>query len=247
MSPPLGSDTDDSKQEPGRVKSPPNMQPFPNQTQMTLPSAAGKRPPTRPPRDEQGAADLGMVRGGLSDAEDPRILAQRGVAIADTRSKSPTNIAGGQRVMSPPNGQSSIRGARSPSPPGDAFVYPSKGPNGQGPVTGRVSPMHAPGHSIGHTRPGSQSNIAADVVRDLRAKEAELETLRRRETWMRAALSKASKAGFSWNDLPFDGEGEGDNARHEASSEDARRLIDLAFRLKQERAALQVSVRVLNR
>lgn len=236
MSPPLGSDTDDSKQEIGRVRSPPNggMQPFPNQTQMTMPSASGKRPPTRPPRDQQGAADLAVVRGGLSDAEDPR--------ATDVRSKSPTNVMGGPRVMSPPNGQPAMgynapnanRALRSPSPPpADAFVYPNnKGPNGQS-QTGRVSPM------MGHNRPGSQSNIAADVMREMRAKEAELETLRRRETWMRAALSKASKAGFSWNDLPFDGDGEGDNVRQEAGSEDARRLVDLAFRLKQERAVLQ--------
>ena len=252
MSPPLGSDTDDSRHEPGvRVKSPPNggMQPFPNQAQMTLPSAGGKRPPTRPPRDEQGAADLGVVRGGLSDAEDPRVIAgqqqqqqQRGIVpLADVRSRSPTNNQG--RVMSPQNGAPSIahnvaainsRVARSPSPPGDAFVYPSKGPNGMQNVgvTGRISPM-------GHTRPGSQSNIAADLMRDLRSKDAELETLRRRETWMRAALSKASKAGFSWSDLPIDG-GDGDDVRHETSSEDARRLVDLAFRLKQERATLQV-------
>ncbi|KAG8820102.1 Negative regulator of mitotic exit [Serendipita sp. 401] len=114
---------------------------------------------------------------------------------------------------------------RSPSPPGAFIKQP---PNG----TGRISP------AVG--RPGSTSNIAGDLVRDLRAKDAELETMRRRETWMRAALSKANKAGFSWNDIPVD---DGDDIKgSEPETNEAKKLLDLAFKLKQERASLQASV-----
>jgi hypothetical protein len=87
-------------------------------------------------------------------------------------------------------------------------------------------------------RPGSTSNIAADLVRDLRTKDAELETLRKRETWMRAALSKASKAGFSWTDIPVD---DADDIKAtESENADIKKLLELAFKLKQDRASLQV-------
>ncbi len=73
----------------------------------------------------------------------------------------------------------------------------------------------------------------------MRTKEAELEQLRRREQWMRAALTKASKAGFSWNDLGINEKDEVNG--HEVENTEARKLLELAFRLKQERATLQVS------
>ncbi|KAI0294942.1 hypothetical protein BC826DRAFT_1104415 [Russula brevipes] len=46
------------------------------------------------------------------------------------------------------------------------------------------------------TKTGSADNVTADLVRDLKARDAELETLRRRDTWMKAALAQASHAGF---------------------------------------------------
>lgn len=244
VSPPVSSDTEDGR----RGMSPVGgsrinngmqmqMQPFPN------PAAANpssKRPPTRPPRDEIGANDLAEVRIGTSDAEgqDPRLKKQNPDNV--NRSKSPTQQFG--RSMSPtgPNSMGIGRNAntaRSPSPvvPSDAFTKPGQ-MNGYG--SDRGSP------AVG--RPGSTSNIAADLVQnlrqmetDLRQRDAELETLRKRETWMRAALSKASKAGFSWSDIPVDDD---DDRTHEPETSDARKLVDLAFRLKQERATLQASM-----
>jgi hypothetical protein len=242
MSPPVSSDTDDGRHGVSgggsRVKAPNGgMQPFPNQPAA---NPNGKRPPTRPPRDEQGANDLAEVRTGMSDVEGAQNLRQQMKSPEQmVRSKSPTNMS---RAMSPPNGTSTAQnvatiamargviGARSPSPgggnPSDPFVYGATAPKS---LNGRTSPV------VG--RPGSSGHIAADLIRDMRTKDAELETLRRRETWMRAALSRASKAGFSYNDIQSD---DGDEMRHEPESNDARKLLDLAFRLKQERAALQV-------
>ena len=238
ISPPVSSDTDDGKRV---VVSPVaglrSKQLNGNQTQpFSNPAAANpssKRPPTRPQRDERGAEDLAMVRSGGSDAEaqDPRnkMRSPENVIRPKTpptqRPWSPTAMAIGRG----PNA------ARSPSPvvPPDAFTRPSQ-VNGHRPERG--SP------AVG--RPGSTSNITADLVQnlrqmeaDLRNRDAEVETLRKRETWMRAALSKASKAGFSWSDIPVDDD---DATSHEPETTEARKLIDLAFRLKQERATLQV-------
>ncbi|KAG8784382.1 Negative regulator of mitotic exit [Serendipita sp. 405] len=53
-------------------------------------------------------------------------------------------------------------------------------------------------------------------------------------------LSKANKAGFSWNDIPVD---DGDDIKgSEPETNEAKKLLDLAFKLKQERASLQASV-----
>jgi hypothetical protein len=43
---------------------------------------------------------------------------------------------------------------------------------------------------------GLMGNVTADLSRDLKARESELEALRRREAWMRAMLAQASHAGF---------------------------------------------------
>ena len=241
MSPPVSSDTDDGRHGMAsgggsRVKAPGGMQPFPNQPT----NSSSKRPPTRPPRDEQGASELAEVRTGISDTEGTQGLRLHMKSPEQmVRSKSPPNV---HRAMSPQNGTSppnvaamsmtrNVLGARSPSPGGgptaEPFVY---GPSPAKPLNGRTSPV------VG--RPGSTGHIAADLIREMRAKDAELETLRRRETWMRAALSKATKAGFSYNDVQTD---DGEDLRgHEPESNDARKLLDMAFRLKQERAGLQV-------
>jgi hypothetical protein len=242
-SPPVSSDTDEGRRAvspPGTRVMPLNSQMQPLNVQSIGTGPNGSRPP-RPPRDEQGAMDLKEVLEGVSDAEDAR---QRMISPETTRSKSPTDI--GTRSKSPngvpPGPQPSaaamimshgMNSARSPSPggapaPSDAFIYNNK-PSAL--TNGRTSPV------VG--RPGSTGNIAAEIMRDLHAKNAELETLRRRETWMRAALSKASKAGFSWKDLSLDDDD--DPSNHEPETGDGKRLLEIAFKLKQERANLQVS------
>jgi hypothetical protein len=77
----------------------------------------------------------------------------------------------------------------------------------------------------------------------LKQKEAELEAAKQRETWMRAALSKASKAGFVWDtDLAL-AEGDAEllpRVDGAESSDDMRKLGDLVLALKRDRARIQV-------
>ena len=77
----------------------------------------------------------------------------------------------------------------------------------------------------------------------LKQKEAELEAAKRRETWMRAALSKANKAGFVWDSELVLSDSEADSPHKEdtaTSGEDLRKLADLVLALKRDRAKIQV-------
>jgi hypothetical protein len=50
--------------------------------------------------------------------------------------------------------------------------------------------------SVHGAKTGSAGNVTTDLIRDVKARDAELERLRRREAWMKAALSQAMHAGF---------------------------------------------------
>jgi hypothetical protein len=138
----------------------------------------------------------------------------------------------------PPQTLSSRLAARSPSPnvstppPGDAFHYNSR--------AGSVLTKQLTNGSSA-PRPGSPaSNAAADslrgspsneILRDLRAKDAELESARRQETWMRAALLKARSQGFVSEAL---------GVPSEDTPMDRHQLRDMILQLKTEHARLQV-------
>jgi len=75
----------------------------------------------------------------------------------------------------------------------------------------------------------------------LKQKETELETAKRREIWMKAALAKATKAGFIWEtDLTLN-DGEQDFNYGEESPVEPQNLKDLVLALKRDRARIQVS------
>lgn len=177
---------------------------------------------------------------------------------AQQRAKSPQQGGTASRTVSP-NGE--MYDAR--QPPNMASVMGINGSatgRGSPAVTGRMSP--APGRaspvvdrsrSQADTYPGSQNgspalngvfprgngsvgSVAADLVRDLKAKDAELDGLKRQMTWMKEALSKAAKAGYVLSDkqgavdLVSDG-------GIDASMEDRAELL---FKFKQFRAEMQV-------
>lgn len=50
--------------------------------------------------------------------------------------------------------------------------------------------------SVYGAKTGSTGNVTTDPIRDVKVRDAELEMLRRREAWMKAALSQAMHAGF---------------------------------------------------
>lgn len=269
----MGSDNEDSRRSNpvGRIKSGANgapMQAFPNPAGPPPGSSQGSKgkplTPVRPQRDEHGASSLAEVRNGaVSEAEGMDRERERVMSPAEqmnmSRSKSPTQGIATRAKSPTQNGMSSpppssqgpppgmmaaVTRSTSPIPPADAFYYNGgkSSLNGHPNQNGRLSPAHG--------RPGSTGNVAADLVRDMRAKDAELETLRRRETWMKAALSKATKAGFVWPDHQqhdnediddlFGGLMSSPNSTSPDSSGDVRKLAEIAIKLKQERAMLQV-------
>lgn len=88
-------------------------------------------------------------------------------------------------------------------------------------VNGSVRPHSRTGN-------GSVGNVAADLLRDLKAKEAELEGAKKQLAWMREGLGKASRAGYIFMDRDgIQEEGEGQST-------------ELALRFKQFKAQIQV-------
>jgi hypothetical protein len=55
----------------------------------------------------------------------------------------------------------------------------------------------ANGITVRNMKAGSASSITTDLIRDVKAHDVELETLRHHEAWMRAALAQALHAGLS--------------------------------------------------
>jgi hypothetical protein len=79
----------------------------------------------------------------------------------------------------------------------------------------------------------------------MRAKDAELESSRRRETWMRAALLKARAQGFVWGDQDLsdalrDPTPINEDEEEEISTSKSADLQDVVLKLKQEYVRLQV-------
>lgn len=132
--------------------------------------------------------------------------------------------------------------ARSPSPvvdrsqpPPDAFyTHGSRSPTVQ---NGFVN-----GHRPGSGRPGSGASVIMDM---LKQKENELETAKRREAWMRAALAKAAKSGFVWDtDLTL-ADPDQDLSSIKEEMEEPQKLADLVLALKADRAKIQVILRLI--
>lgn len=211
----------------------PPVQP-PVQQQVPVASApqANGVPPQRPRRegDEEYRRAMSPIAGGPS---------------------SPTTVIHPTRMVSPPNGPASpvtltkngfnpsVVSARSPSPrmrnndlvngsgggdrpapPPDAFYY------------GRSPTLN--GHPA---RPGSISG-SAELLKELKAKEAEADAAKKREMALRVILGRAVKQGY----VLQDGEEEEEDGDEKPPSDDVvRRLTDALVKMKQEKAAIQVS------
>ncbi|KAG9001695.1 Negative regulator of mitotic exit [Tulasnella sp. JGI-2019a] len=174
-----------------------------------------------------------------------------GSSINHGRTISPTPIVKGPSPIlgRVPNGLA----ARSPSPvvtappPQDAFYYsnPSTAVITSAP---RTPPM-VNGHSS--FARNSAGNVVADM---LKAKEAELEGMKRRENWMKAALARATKAGFVWADgdlqesrvgswIGRDGDEEDRSSLYGGNGEsDNRKMADTVMKMKQEYSRIQMAV-----
>ncbi|KAK7695003.1 hypothetical protein QCA50_002191 [Cerrena zonata] len=178
--------------------------------------------------------------------------------MAKSSKRSPQNAAVNQRAVSPdqrarsPNAFSSNRAA---SPPGEnygqslgmagAAAMNMNGVNGtvgraaspQGTYYAQSTPSAAPnGYTHGGTKGGSTGNVAGDLLRELRDKDVEVEAMKKKEAWMKAALAKATRSGFVYADP----DELGPNA--EDDDIDGRKISEMVINLKHLKAKLQASV-----
>ncbi|KAF8560199.1 hypothetical protein OG21DRAFT_1429725 [Imleria badia] len=183
---------------------------------------------------------------------DPQMQAQR--------ARSPTSFGIAGRAMSPVGGSNDSHGqqgqpatmtsvamnmngnlaARSPSPvvdrskpPLDAFYQSSPS----------ATPLNNPyTHSHGHSQQkfGSTGNVTADLIRDYKAKEMEVEMLRKREAWMKTALLKASRSGFVQVDEELF---EAENLNLGASASDEQtKMADMILNFKHFKTQIQTTL-----
>ncbi|KAJ7042429.1 hypothetical protein C8F04DRAFT_945639 [Mycena alexandri] len=237
MSPsiPPGADPED----PRRAVSPANARNIKPPNGMV--NGKGKAP-VRPPREDEdptGADD--SMEDAPRERErtmSPEQMAPPAVA-APIRAKSPPFTVP-SRAVSPANGAN----GGDPQPPNITGVL-------GGPLTGRNSPAvdrsrpptdafynAAPGSPTGNghfghgSRQGSVNNVTSDLLKDLKAKEIELEGVKRQMVWMKETLGRASKAGFVYTDR----EGTQVNGTEETSD---GKNAELALRFKQFKAQMQ--------
>ncbi|KAJ4484910.1 hypothetical protein C8J55DRAFT_452826 [Lentinula edodes] len=219
-----GSDSEDAR----RAVSPPNarlMKPVNGVITQPFP-VKGKGPIRSRREDDDGAGtddgmDAATSESGvreramspeqsiMSRAKSPQYI--RGVSPNDMEASSAPNM-----VTMALNGRSSPAVDRSRIP-ADPFYNP-----------------HTP-HVNGHVRSGSKNgsvgNITADLVRDIKNKEIELEGMKRQMTWMKEAVGKATRAGFIYTERDI-----GD------TDSDSSADNELVLKFKQFRAQMQVAM-----
>lgn len=223
---------------------------------QSSPNTKGKAP-ARPRRDDGGdvfgtddghGTDTGATIESITTSRDhapspdqTRARSPNSFSVV-TRAMSPTSQSGSDPYgnVQPPNVASmamSGLGARSPSPvvdrsrpPLDAFYQPSGGSPG------------ANGNGNGHAQGkfGSTGNVTADLIRDYKVKEMEVETLRRREAWMKTALLKASRSGFV--QLDEDALEAEDIDFQDDTSEEQRKLADMVMNFRQFKTQMQTTL-----
>ncbi|KAF9040391.1 hypothetical protein BDZ89DRAFT_1060481 [Hymenopellis radicata] len=192
-----GSDSED----PRRAMSPTNARPNVNGSTAPQPMSNGKgKAPMRPRRDDEGEDVISNDSFTRERAMSPE------QQLLQARAKSPTNVVA-NRAISPTNGPDSqapnlmgvsmsmngLGGRSSPvvdrsKPPVDGFYSPAASPT--------VNGYHH--HSA--SRQGSVGNVTGDLLREIKAREGDLESMRRQMLWMKEALVKASRSGYIYAD-----------------------------------------------
>nr|GAT47851.1 cell polarity protein [Mycena chlorophos] len=205
------------EEDPRRAVSPPNMR--------NKPPVNG-RAPMRPSRNDDDADD------SMDDAPRERAMSPSGPApaAAGQRAKSPA-FSVASRAVSPTNGISSNEG-QPPNMMGVSLAMsgrasPALDRDRTRPVD--VIPNASAGSHLGHNSRNGSVNVTADLLRDLKAKEQELEVVKRQMMWMKESLGKASKAGFVYVDR--DGEVVSDEGSGDA---------ELAIKFKHFKAQMQI-------
>ncbi|CAK5280148.1 unnamed protein product [Mycena citricolor] len=213
----LAGEPDDSR----RAMSPPNMRKA-NGIANGIPNGVrGGTPPVRPRREDVEDVELvdEPVRERTMSPEQPAAQRVKSPAFSvASRAVSPTNGMSGE----PPNmvSMSMPMGGR-----GSPAVDRAR-PSVEAPSSGSPTIASHTGHG---SRAGSVTNVNADLLKDLKAKELELEAVRRQMAWMKEALGKASKAGYVQDGPEMEMSDEGTDSR----------LRELAMQFKTFKARMQ--------
>lgn len=215
--------------------------------------------------DDGHATDTGVTSesangGSMGTRATERAPTPTDLQIQAQRARSPTSFGIAGRSMSPVGGSIDGHGqqgqsatmtsvamgmngnlaARSPSPivdrskpPLDAFYQSSPSAT---PLNNNYTHPH--GHS--QQKFGSTGNVTADLIRDYKAKEMEVEMLRKREAWMKTALLKASRSGFVQVDEElFEAE---DLKLGASASDEQSKMADMILNFKHFKTQIQVNV-----
>jgi len=181
-------------------------QPFPGGANVK-----GKAP-MRPSQDDSGADD---------DSIPPDSIVMARSKSPESRAKSPIT----NRSISP-NGEEP---GQSPSLAGVTMAI--NGRSSPAVDRARASPT-VNGHVTTGSRNGSIGNVTADLVRDLKVKEMEMEGLKRQMAWMKEALNQAHKSGFVYTERDLGLDEDNDSA--------AQANNQLILKFKQFKAQMQV-------
>ena len=246
---------------PDRAMSPAGRQPngVAQQTFSSSGSGGKGKPPVRPRREDD---DLNGTDDGFDIVSSESYQTQ-------TRSKSPAQMNSTRAVSppmsgpQPPNmvavsmGINGTAGRSSPLVTGRASPMAERASPvplsertrgvGAGSVEGHNGPKDSSPTINGFPRPGSRNgngsvgNVTADLIRDIKAKDLELDSVKRQMAWMKEALAKATRAGFSQTESQ--GSPEISVMNNLAGSEelDDAKHAELALKFKQFKAHVQVS------
>jgi hypothetical protein len=205
----------------------------------------------RPRRDEEDATttDDGTDPGTSEYVRERTISPEQHTqpSASAARAKSPAQVSVASRAVSPANGDynsgqppnlvgmtmNALAGRGSPvidrtKPPTDAFYHPPGSPT--------VNGFPRPG-----SRGGSVGNVTADLIRDMKSKEAELDAMKRQMLWMKQALAKASMSGYIYADR--DGS-QVEGASGGADDSGEGRKAEMVLKFKQFKAHIQVRASV---
>ncbi|WVQ73192.1 hypothetical protein IAR50_002757 [Cryptococcus sp. DSM 104548] len=233
-----------------QVTQPPVQSPTTAQQPRSIPKTNGA-PPQRPRRegDEEYREAMSPANSHHPELHSPSQSSYP--RVTSPTNNSPASPRNHPKVMF----NSSITGTRSPSPrlrnadgtsaererappPSDAFYYGRRSP-----TTNGFSP---------HSTSGRPSSLgpSTDLVRELKARDVEVEDGRKREAALKVILSRAMKQGFVLNeesseglmaDLSIDQDEDGDErAVKERKVQDVvGKLTDALVRLKKDKAEMQ--------
>lgn len=197
--------------------------------------------PMRPKRDDDDVLPTEELDAATSESG----IRERAMSPeqVQARAKSPAQSVA-SRAVSPANGSVEYGGGNAPNIAG---VLNGLGGRSSSPAIDRSKPptdaFYNPNSPSvnGFARPGSRNgsvgNVTADLLRDLKLKEVELEAVKRQMSWMKEALSKASRSGYVYVDR--DGNQDGVNGGAEDSVDG--RNAELLLKFKQFKAQMQVS------